>query len=502
MSKTYPRWILILTVMAVAILEVLDSTIVNVSLPSMMPALGANQEQITWILTSYVVASAIVLPLTGFLSTRLGQKKLLLLCITGFMLSSLLCGISSSLSMMVFFRLSQGAFGASLIPLSQSIMRQHYSLQEQGKAMAIWGIGVMSAPALGPVLGGFITENWSWHWVFFINVPICFFALGLTWFFVPDTLISKTKLDKLGLLLMIIGVGSLQFFLDQGNTRDWFSSTLILVLAIISFLFIALFILRCLSYERPLIQLGLYKDRNFALCSILFASYCGGLFSILIFEPIILETIFNYPIIEAGITTASCGIASAIGMGFSAPLIKWIKVKYVLVGALLISAYGTWGLASLNLNASQFDFVRENAILGLGLGLFMVPVTFYSLATLASENVTEGAGLFTYSRMLGTSIGIAVLTTLLTRQVQKNWYAFVGNLSRFNPNLQHWLMKSQMSLAHPQTPKILASLLSQQATLIAFNINAQTISILFILMIPLVLSLKTVDIKNDLGSMH
>lgn len=497
-----PRWILILTVMTVAILEVLDSTIVNVSLPTMMPALGADQEQITWILTSYVVASAIMVPLTGFLAARLGQKKLLLISISGFMISSFFCGISGSLSLMVIFRLCQGAFGASLIPLSQAIMRQNYPLEEQGKAMAIWGIGIMAAPVLGPVLGGFITENWSWRWVFYINVPICIAALSLTWFFVQNTATSKIKLDKIGLALMVIGVGSLQFFLDQGNSKDWFSSTLILMLAIISAVFILLFLLRCLRYEKPIIRLELYKDRNFSLCCILFAFYCGALFSILMFEPIILESIFNYPIIEAGITTASCGIASAIGMGFSGALIKRINVKYLLLTGLLLSALGAWELSLLDLSASQFDFVKANTIFGLGLGLFMVPVTLYSLATLNPSDITEGAGLFTYSRMLGTSIGIAIFTTLLTRQVQKDWHSLIGGISNTNPAFLRWLSHSHMSLKTPQTPVILANIVHQQATLLSFNFAAQTVAFLFILMIPLVLLLKTVQINTDIGSAH
>lgn len=501
-SIEFPRWILILTVMTVAILEVLDSTIVNVSLPAMMPALGANQEQITWVLTSYVVAAAIMLPLTGFLSARLGQKKLLLINISGFMISSFLCGISTSLSAMVVFRLFQGAFGAALIPLSQAIMRQNYSLEEQGKAMAIWGIGVMSAPALGPVIGGFITENWSWHWVFFINVPICFSALLLTWFFVRDTTISKVSLDRIGLIFMIIGVGSLQLFLDQGNTRDWFSSNFILILSLISAIFVVLFLFHCFTYKKPLIQLALYRNRNFAICSLLLATYCAGLFSLLIFEPIILETIFNYPIIEAGITTSSCGIASAVAMGFSAFLLKKINVKSILILALILSGIGTWELSSLNLLASQFDFLRANAILGFGLGLFMVPVTMYSLATVNSEDVTEAAGLFTYSRMLGTSIGIAIFTTFLSRNIQKNWYHLGSSISQLNPNLSIWLNKAGLSLNAPQTPKILANLLSQHSMMLAFNFTAQTVALLFALMIPLVLLLKTVQINLDLTGAH
>lgn len=502
MKNNYPRWILILTVMTVAILEVLDSTIVNVSLPTMMPALGADQEQITWILTSYVVASAILLPLTGFLSQRLGQKKLLLINIAGFMASSFLCGIAQSLSMMVLFRLFQGAFGAALIPLSQAIMRQNYKLEEQGKAMAIWGIGLMSAPALGPLLGAFITQNWSWRWIFYINVPICFSALTLTWFFIQDSPISKGKLDRVGLIFMIIGVGALQLFLDQGNTKDWFSSNFILFLFLCAAIFISLFLFRCLTYRPSLIKLSIFKDRNFSICSFLFALYCGSLFSVLIFEPIILETLFNYPILQAGLTTSVCGMASAIGMAFSAPLIRLLNVKVILILGLVFSALGTWKLSAMPLAAEQMNFIIANAILGLGLGFFMVPLTLYSLATLAPGDVTEGAGLFSYSRMLGTSIGIALLTTLLTRETQRAWYSLVGHISAPNPNLQYWLGKSHFSLQNPKTLGILATTLQQQASLLSFNYIAQTVMFLFLFMIPMVLLLKTVAIKPNLPGAH
>ncbi len=501
-ESTYPRWILIVTVMAVAILEVLDTTIVNVSLPSMMPALGANQEKITWILTSYVVASAIMIPLTGYLSARLGQKKLLLINIVGFMISSFFCGLSESLSVMVFFRLFQGAFGAALIPLSQAIMKQNYSLSEQGKAMAIWGIGIMSAPALGPVLGGFITENWSWRWVFYINVPICLSALTLTWFFVQDTPITKLKLDKIGLLFMVLGVGSLQCFLDQGNPKDWFSSTLILCLSISSVLFISLFLIRCLAYEKPFLHLALYKDRNFALGSILMAVYCGGLFSILILEPVILETIFNYPILQAGYTMSPCGLASVLSMVLSGMLIKRINAKFLISLALCLSALGAWQLSSLNLEASQYYFVKANSLIGLGLGFFMVPNNIYTLATLAPQDITEGASLYAYARMLGTSVFIAIFTTILTRHTQTTWYALVGHISNINPNLYRWLTGSHMNLQSPQTPQVIANILNQHASMVSFAFVSLTISLLFLSVIPLALLLKTVQLKDNVESGH
>ena len=214
-------WIIV-AVMCVAILEVLDSTIINVALPHMMPALSANQEQITWVLTSYVVASAIMLPLTGFLSKILGEKSLLIACTTGFMIASFLCGTSTSLVSMVALRCFQGAFGAALIPLSQSILRQSFPPEKQGKAMGIWGLGVMVAPVLGPTLGGIITEYSSWRWVFYINTPVCVLAIFLASTVIPKTPKIPQRFDWTGIILMFIGIGCMQLFLDQGNSKDWF----------------------------------------------------------------------------------------------------------------------------------------------------------------------------------------------------------------------------------------------------------------------------------------
>ncbi|MCB1827473.1 MAG: DHA2 family efflux MFS transporter permease subunit, partial [Coxiellaceae bacterium] len=238
------RWLVIVTIMLVAILEVLDSTIVNVALPNMMPALGANQEEITWVLTAYVVASAMMIPLTGFLNRRIGHRQLLMVNIIGFMVSSFLCGTAQSLTMMVMFRLFQGGFGAALIPLSQAILRETFPLEEQGKAMAIWGIGIMAAPVLGPTLGGFITQHASWRWVFYINAPICLFSLILTALVIKPTKPGNEKMDWFSVALMFTGIGAMQVVLDQGNTKGWFSSNFILALSIISVLTIVSFIWR------------------------------------------------------------------------------------------------------------------------------------------------------------------------------------------------------------------------------------------------------------------
>ena len=496
------KTLIIVTIMLVAILEVLDSTIVNVALPNMMPSLNANQNQITWILTSYVVAAAMMLPLTGFLSNRLGTKKLLIVDITGFMVSSFLCGTANSLDIMVFYRLLQGAFGAALIPLSQAILRESFPLEEQGKAMSIWGLGIMAAPVCGPTLGGYIVAHASWRWIFYLNAPICLLGLIMTIIVIPDSEKSDQKIDYLGIILMFTGIGCLQILLDQGNSNNWFHSNFILLMTVISLFSTVLFIIRSASHKAPVITLSIFLDRNFTLCTILLSLFCGCLFGYVTLEPIMLENLFQYTPLIAGKTMISMGLASAVAMGFSSFLMNRINVKYLLCFSLLMTAVANYYLSTLSLAATQNNFIIANIFFGFGLGLFMVPLTTYSLATMPARNITEAAGLFTYGRMLGTSVGVSLLSTLVARETQINWSQLSSHITLFNNNLQTWLNHQHESIHNPQALIQLEKTLTLQSSMIAFVDAFRLICILFICFIPLVLCLKNVKLTGNISSGH
>lgn len=491
------RWLVTLTIMLVAILEVLDSTIVNVALPHMMPALGANQQEITWVLTAYVVASAMMIPLTGFLTRRIGSRHLLMISITGFMISSFLCGSAQSLSFMILFRLLQGGFGAALIPLSQAILRETYPAEEIGKAMAIWGIGIMAAPVLGPTLGGFITQNASWRWVFYINTPICIISLLLTTLAIKPTRKGDQKIDYLGVLLMFTGIGCLQIALDQGNSKDWFHSNLIVLLTTISFAATITFIFRTARSKNPLIYFPIFKDRNFTLCTISLAIFASLLFSNITIQPIMMEVLFGYTPMIAGLTMSPSGLLSALGMLISSQLMKRIPVRVLLIIAILFCSGGSFYMAGLDLNAAQINFIIGNMIIGTGLGLFMVPLASYSLATLEKNYITEGSGLFSFGRMLGASLGISIFSTLISRLTQTNWNQLGLHISEFNSNLRLWLQQSHMNLQNPQTLAILQKKLLAQSNMIAFIDAYYIMGIAFLALIPLVLALKTVTLSSD-----
>ncbi len=490
------RHLVIITIMLVAILEVLDSTIVNVALPAMQASLGANVDEITWVLTSYIVASAIMIPLTGFLSDNFGQKNLLIVNISGFMVSSFLCGLTNSLDQMIILRICQGAFGAALIPLSQAILRESYPLDQQGKAMAIWGIGIMTAPVLGPTLGGYITEHASWRWIFYINAPLCIISLLLTFWVIPTTKRQLKKLDIYGLSTMIIGVGFLQLFLDQGNEKDWFSSNFIKLSFILSITGMVLFIIRSLTQKQPLVNLKLYRDRNFSISGLILLTFCACMFSLLVMQPIMLESLFHYPVIAAGWVMAPRGLASAIAMILASVLMKRINAKYLIAVGLLLCAYGSYLMSQYNLNVDMLGNIIPGLYQGLGMGLIMVPLTTYSLATIPASQITEGAGLYSYARMLGTSVGISVISTLVTRETQINYNQLSAHTSIFNTNLHQWFNHQSLTLHSPLGAQRLAEQIATQGRMIAFNDAYLAIAIGFVILIPLSLFLQRLDFTN------
>lgn len=496
------RWLIVIAVMTIAILEVLDSTVVNVALTSMMSSLGANSDQITWVLTSYVVASAIMIPLTGFLSHRIGIKRLLLVNIAGFMIFSMLCGMSTSLSEMVTFRLLQGAFGAALIPLSQSILRQSFPLDQQGKAMAIWGMGIMVAPILGPTLGGYIVDYSSWRWIFYLNVPFCIAGFILASIVIPAIAGRKRAFDWQGIIFMVLGIGCLQLFLDQGNTHDWFQSHLIVVLFSLSLIGLIFFIYHSLTTQNPAVKLHLFRDRNFTLCTVIFAIFAGNIFGLLTLEPIMLQTIFQYTAIDAGLAMAPMGLFSTIGIMISTSLMKRLPAKYLIAAGLLSVSIGAYSLSHLTLDAS-FNVIREcNFGLGLGLGLLMVPLSAFALATLNQADITDGSGLFSYGRMLGTSVGTSLLSTLASRLSQVNWNRLNGHVNPFNDHLTQWLEHSHGSLQNSGTLSTLQQTIASQAAMQAYIDAFHLVSILMLCAIPIALFTRHVNLSQIEMSAH
>lgn len=478
------KTLITITVMLVAIIEVLDMTIVNVALPPMMGSLSSNSEEITWVLTSYIVSAAIFMPLTGVLIERLGQKRLLLINIIGFLMSSMLCGIAQSLSEMVLFRTFQGLFGASLVPLSQFILRNTYSKEEQGTAMAIWGMGIMAAPVLGPTLGGYITEALNWRWVFYINLPVCLIAFVLALRYIDETPRSQKKIDWLGTFLMVVSVGSLQIFLDQGNSKDWFASNLISAMFFTFILTMGLFIKRGLQNDNNIINLHLFRDRNFCLSTIMIMIFVSAILGMVSTQPMMLEQLMQYPTVTTGLLMAPRGLASAFTMAIVSKMINRYPTKYLVGAGLIIAFVGTLFMTRFQLHTPSQTIITISALQGIGMGLFFVPLSTLAFSTLKQEETGEATGLFSFGRSLGSSIGISIMSTLISRETQINWNQMRHHLSPSNPTLSTLLENHQLDFHSPLSAKLLAQKLSLYATFNAYIDSFMLAAMGFLIILP------------------
>ncbi len=492
------RWFIIIAVMLAAVIEVLDMTIVNVAMPQMMGSLSANADQITWVLTSYIVSSAIVMLLTGFLVAKFGRKRLLLINIAGFLISSMLCGLALNLFQIVFFRTLQGVFGASLIPLSQFVLRDTFSKREQGMAMAIWGTGIMAAPVLGPTLGGYITELLNWRWVFYINIPVCIISFIMTLRFIPDSKRENPSMDWFGLITMALGVGCLQVFLDRGNSSDWFQSNTIIILAFVAILCLILFIYHGLTSKKSIVDLTIFRDWNFAICTFLLGVFCALIFALIAVQPLMMESLLNYPIVTTGLIMAPRGLASAIVMIASGKLMEKYDARIFIGLGVFFSALGGYMMCRFSLNVDEHYIILTMIVQGIGMGFFFVPISALSLFTLKEKDIASATGMFSFGRSLGSSIGISIFSTIVSREGQASWHQLGGHISRFNPNLNHWLTHTHMNLSQPHTIAILANILGGQSHMIAFIDSFWVAAISFALMLPFVFTIKKAVFKNGM----
>ncbi|MEJ2566945.1 MAG: DHA2 family efflux MFS transporter permease subunit [Gammaproteobacteria bacterium] len=417
-----PRWLIGAAVMLTTVMVILDMTIVNVSLPHMMGALGATSDQITWVLTTYIVVNAIFIPMTGFFAALAGRKRLMLISISGFVVSSALCGQAHTLTEMVVFRAFQGAFGAAVIPLSQAILVDAFPAKERGKAMALWGIGVMLGPVLGPTLGGYITQHLTWRWVFYINVPVGVINILMVTRFLRNSDRHRVSADWWGALLMAVGIGALQLVLDRGNQDNWFASNLILSLAIISGFALISFVVRSWRRDDSVAQIQLLKDRNLRAACGMMAVFGLGLFGTIILQPI------------------------------------WI--------------------------------IWPSILQGLGMGMIFVPLSTLAYETLPKAATDHAAALFNLFRTVGSSVGISIAGTLLSREVQVNWNRLGGHINPYSPALRLWLQGHGLAMSDALTPKLLANELSRQAMMVAFVDTYWFITLSMLVIAPLALVLR------------
>ncbi len=496
------RFLITVAVMAATVMQVLDTTIVNVALPDMQGTFAATPDQISWVLTSYLVASAIFMPLTGFFSDRLGRKKYLFISILGFTISSALCGAAFDLNLMVIFRLLQGIFGAALVPLSQAILMDTYPPEERGKAMAIWGIGIMVGPILGPTLGGYLTDTLNWRWTFYINVPVGILSLLLAWKVVPDTSLKERKLEWISLSCIAMAIGTTQYVLDRGNQKDWFESTQIQffsLLAAISFLgYLLLSIFR--KSVKPIFETNLFEDRNFVAACLIMMAMGMGLFGSMVLQALMLQNLFDYPTFTTGLVMAPRGIASMFAMILVGKFGKKISPQLFISVGLALNLIACFICTQYNLNISPGWVIGPSIIQGFGIGFVMIPLSTIALSTLPPRLIAEGAGLFSLMRTFGFSIGISAVATILTRHTQAAWQHLGGFIQPFRTAVYTYLNPLHVQPTDPEAALLFAHEIAVQAQMIAIVDVYIAMTLSFVLMFPLVLLLKRAEKQVPLQS--
>jgi DHA2 family multidrug resistance protein len=495
-------WIVAVAVMFATFMEVLDTTVVNVSLPHIAGNLSASIDESTWVLTSYLVANAIVLPLTGWLARHFGRKRLLMTSVSGFTVASLLCGIAPNLPLLVFFRILQGATGGAMQPLSQAVLLEAFPPHERGKAMGFWGLGIVVAPILGPVLGGWLTDTYSWRWVFYINLPVGIASLVMTKLYVFDPSYLRKDTDKIdywGIGLLALWVGTLQLALDLGQERDWFSSPFILTLAFLSVGGLVAFLIREWVAREPVVDLRVFKVRTYSTGVFLMTTLGFVLYGSLVLLPIMLQTLLGYPSLQAGIAMAPRGMGSLIGMPMVGLMIGRIDPRKMVAFGLVAGAGTLFWLGQLNLQAGYWDIFWPQFFQGLGLSALFVPLTTISMDPIPKERMGNATSLFNLMRNLGGSIGIATTGSLLARKQQQYVNIMGEHVTPFSESAQHALEAAKQAFmasgadAVTATQRAYAAVfgtVQRHATMVAFVDLFRLLGLIFLLLLPLVMLMR------------
>ncbi len=477
-------------VILAVIMQALDTTIANVALPYIQGSVSASADQINWVLTSYIVAAAIMTPPSGFLSNRFGRKRMLLVAIVGFVVASMLCGFSESLVQIVAFRLLQGLFGAALVPLSQGILLDIYSVEERGSAMALFGVSVMVGPVLGPVIGGWLTANVNWRWVFYINLPIGLLAFAGIVIFVQETKRDlMARLDWLGFSMLSIAIAALQLFLDRGEQLDWFSSAEIIVEALVAAAAFYIFIVHIFTANNTFVNPRLFLDQNFAV-SIFFIFIIGVTYlaSLALMTPY-LQTLMDYPVTTAGIVMGPRGLGTMLCMFIVGKLIGKVDTRYLLTVGLGLTAWAMYDMIGWTPDVSQWTIISVGFIQGAGLGFLFVPLTTIAFATLPAPMRAEGMGLYNLSRNIGSSAGISVVTSLITSNIQINHEAIAAYVTPFN-NVLRTPAAESMDPTTAGGRAALDGIITNQATIISYMDDFKLLMIMSLLCMPLVFLLR------------
>jgi DHA2 family multidrug resistance protein len=479
------------SVMLATIMQAVDTTIANVALPHMQSAMGATQDQISWVLTSYIVAAAIFMPLTGILSARLGRKRVFMGSVVGFTIASMLCGAAQSLTQLVAFRLLQGVFGACLVPLSQAVLLDSHPRERHASAMALWGVGVMVGPILGPTLGGWLTEHLSWRWVFYINLPVGILAwLGLAAFVQETPLDPKRRFDGLGFGLLVLAIGAFQLMLDRGESLGWFDHAEIVAEALLAALALYLFVVHMFTHDHPFIEPGLFSDRNYSV-SLLLMFFMGAiLFSTMALLPPFLHRLLGYPVVDVGNLLVPRGLGTMVAMFAVGRIGQRIDLRWQILLGMALTALAMHEMTLFSQHTGPWRITRTGIVQGLGLGFVFVPLSTLAFSTLAPRLRNDAAALFSLIRNIGASIGISAMVALLAQNAQATHAVLAEHIHPFSLALRQAVEAGAHDLSSTAGLQVLDAEVGRQAAMLAYLQDFRLMMWVALLGIPLIALLR------------
>jgi DHA2 family multidrug resistance protein len=506
------RWLVAIAVMASAMMELVDTSAVNVSLPYIAGNLSATTTEATWVLTSYLISNAIVLPLAGWMANYFGRKRLLMMAVTGFTAASVLCGLAPSLPLLIFCRVLQGASGGSLQPTTRAILLETFPREERGHAMAFFGVGIVVAPILAPVLGGWLTTNYSWRWIFFINVPVCIVGLILLQLFVHDPPYIRRgslRMDYWGLGMLVTGIAALQVMLDKGQEDDWFGSHFIVTLAVIAVVCLTTFVIWELRSKHPLVHFRLLKFRTFAVGTSLSAVLGFVLYGSIVLIPLFMQELLGFPAITAGFWSAPRGIATLILMPIAGYLIgrRW-DMRAMLFAGLIVAAVGVFSFSHLDTSAGPWNFVWPQVLMGAGLSFTFVPLSTITVDPIPSEEMGYATSIIALLRNVGASIGISIVATLLARRRQTYQTRLVANLTPTSSAMQNMLATMRADfmrhganavLAGREALALLYRITLDQAAALSYMDAFRMLGVMFVIVSPFVWLMHRTHHDSDSG---
>jgi len=504
-SQEHPnKYVVSLAVIFGVLMSAIDTSVVNVAMPQIQGNVGATQQEVTWISTGYMISVVILMPLTNWLSLRFGRKNVYLSSLVVFVLSSLMCGISHTLLQLIFWRIIQGCGAGTLQPLAQAIFREAFPVNEQGIAMGIFGFVVLFGPAIGPTVGGYITDNYSWPWIFFINLPIGIIGLivAMRYLYDPPYMRggAKTKIDGVGIGLLAIGLASLQTVLEQGQTEDWFNSSAIVAGTILAVVTLIAFVAWEWRVEHPAVDLRVLKDPTFASGTIIGGMLGVGLFASLFLLPQYMQTLLNFTATQSGLALMPRSLVMMFMMPIAGAFYNKVGPKLMIAAGLILTGYSQFVMAQFTLDTGASDILMPQVMQGIGFGMVFVALSTVALSNIPRAKMTSATGLNNLIRQLGGSFGTSIVVTVLTRQHDIARSSLVSNLQSTNPAFRQTLGGLQVSLMHSgyslstareMALRMINGLLSRQTAMLAYDYIFYLIGILFVVCLPLVVILKT-----------